>query len=43
MPQSYHLNMHAKCDIEQESKQVLEIWNLGKATHEKVYETKMMN
>ena len=43
MPQSYRLNMHAKCDIEQESKQVLEIWNQERATHEKEYETKMVN
>ena len=43
MSQSYCLNMYAKCDLELESKQVLEIWNLGRATQEKEYETKMMN
>jgi len=35
MPQSYCLNVYAKCDLEQESKQVLEIWNLGRVTHKK--------
>ena len=43
MPQSCCLKVHVKCDLEQESKQGLEIWNLGKVTHIKEYETKMMN
>ena len=43
MPQSYCLNVHAKCDLQQESKKVLEISNLGRVTHENYYETKMMN
>ena len=43
MPQSYCLNVHAKCDLEQKPKQVLETWNLGRATHESKYETKLMN
>jgi len=35
--------MHTKCDLEQKSKHVLEIWNLRRATYEKEYETKIMN
>ena len=35
--------MHAKCDLEQESKQVLKTQNLGRFTHERKYDTKMMN
>jgi len=44
MPQSCCcLNMHAKCDLEQESKQVLERRNLGRVTYETKYEAKMTN
>jgi len=35
MPQSCCLNVHAKCDLKQESKQVLEICELGRVTHGK--------
>jgi len=43
MPQPYGLNVHAKCDLEKESKQALVIWNIGRATNEKEYATKMIN
>jgi len=34
MPQSFCLHMHAKCDLEQELKKILEIKNQGRVTHE---------
>jgi len=43
MPQLCCLNVHDKCDLEQESKQVLETWNLRRVKHESKYDTKIMN
>jgi len=39
MPQSYCLNAYAKCDLEWQSKQVLEKWHQGRVKHERKYET----
>jgi len=39
MPQSYCLNAYAKCDLEWESKQVLEKRCQGRVPHERKYDT----